>query len=82
MFSLQAGGRVSFFAENQELLGVVLEFCKRFCGSGERSLVPNIYSKSLFHEMEFRFHSTQKQNSVSTLAKVEKVSHPVFTTKK
>jgi hypothetical protein len=31
MFSLQAG---HFFAEYQELLGVVLEFCGRFCGSG------------------------------------------------
>jgi hypothetical protein len=37
-----------FFAEYQELLGVVLEFCKRFCGSGESSLVPNTYSKSFF----------------------------------
>jgi hypothetical protein len=70
-----------FFAEYQELLGVVLEFYKRFCGSGERSLVPNIYPKSFCHETEFRFHSTWKQNSVST-AKVEKVSHLVFTTKK
>jgi hypothetical protein len=36
------------FAEYQELLGVVLEFCKRFCGSGECSLAPNTYPKSFF----------------------------------
>jgi hypothetical protein len=47
MFSLQAGEReCHFFAEYQELLGVVLEFCERFCGSGESSLVPNTYPKS------------------------------------
>jgi hypothetical protein len=38
-----------FFAEYQELLGVVLEFCEKFCGSGESSLVPNTYPKSFFH---------------------------------
>jgi hypothetical protein len=48
MFSLQAGERASFFAKYQELLRVVLEFCNKFCGSGESSLAPNTYPKSFF----------------------------------
>ncbi len=37
-----------FFAEYQELLRVVLEFCKRFCCSGESSLATNTYPKICF----------------------------------
>jgi hypothetical protein len=82
MFSLQTGERVSFFCRISRIARSGLRILGKILWLRREVFGTKYLPKEFFCETEFRFRSTRKQNSVSTLVKVEKVSHPVFTTKK